>query len=544
MRDPAAGGNWVRAIETTRLRERGRAVVKLEGKQLALFAVGERIYACNNRCPHEGYPLVEGHVTGAPGECLLTCNWHNWKFELESGGNVYGGDALRTYPVRIDDGAVWVDIADGPPAQRIEGAYARLRQAIEENQYDRIAREIARLAKSGADPRGAVAQAIAWSHTRLRDGFTHAYAASSAWLRLHDATSDPAERLTCLAEAVGHIAFDTLREGEWPYGNGNAQPWDATAFAAAVEAQDEDRAIALTRGAVASGIGFAGMERTLAMSALAHYNDFGHSLIYLRACGDLIERFGRAVELPLLLAYVRALVRATREDLIPDFRKYADALAAWRTGSPTTGPNAAPAPAALPVEPIAWVGLPIGRALEATLARRSAPALDLHRALLGAGAIHLLRFDAAHELRTNVTFADNIGWLDFTHAITFANAVRLTCARFPDLWPQGLLQMTLFVGRNSGYLGDSAAATSGVDAATFDAACRERVLNHGVGLYIQSAHLLKTWLAARDEMAAGVPPAVADSLMAAVGRYLSARVHQKRTLRTARQALDFVDLED
>jgi len=27
--------------------------VKLDGKQLALFAVGDRVFACNNRCPHE-----------------------------------------------------------------------------------------------------------------------------------------------------------------------------------------------------------------------------------------------------------------------------------------------------------------------------------------------------------------------------------------------------------------------------------------------------------------------------------------------------------
>jgi nitrite reductase/ring-hydroxylating ferredoxin subunit len=544
MRDPATGGVWVRAIDTARLQERGRAVIKLDGKQLALFAVGGRVYACNNRCPHEGYPLVEGHVAGTAGECVLTCNWHNWKFVLEDGSNVYGGDALRTYPVRIDDGAVWVDVAEAPQAQRIQGAYARLRQAMKDNQYDRIAREIARLGKSGADPRDAVAQAIAASHTRLRDGFTHAYAAASAWLRLYDETADPAERLTCLAEAVGHIAFDTLREEERPYGDGSSLHWDAPGFLAAVEAQDEDRALAFVRGAVADDIGFAGIEHTLATAALAHYNDFGHALIYLNACGDLIDRFGNEVELPLLLAYVRALVRATREDLIPDFRKYAGALAAWRTAAATNDAAEDAISVRATLDPSAWVGTSIGRALETTIARRTAPPLDLHRALLGAGAIHLLRFDATHEQRTDVTVADNIGWLDFTHAITFAHAVRLTCTRFPGLWPEALLQMALFVGRNSAYLGERAVDARSVELAEFDAIGRSRVLNHGVGLYIHSAHLLKTWLAARDEIVAGLPPAVAGSVSAAVIRYLSARVHQKRPLRSARQALDFVDLED
>jgi len=121
------------------------------------------------------------------------------------------------YPTRLAQGAVWVDVADAPQDQRVQQAYERLRHAMDENQYDRIAREVARLAKAGADPRGAVARAIVWSHGRLRDGMTHAYAAANGWLQLHDTLSDPVEQLTCLAESVGHIAFDTLREADWPY---------------------------------------------------------------------------------------------------------------------------------------------------------------------------------------------------------------------------------------------------------------------------------------------------------------------------------------
>jgi hypothetical protein len=363
---------------------------------------------------------------------------------------------------------------------------------------------------------------------------THAYAAANAWLRLHDQLDDPAERLTCLAEAVGHIAFDTLREVEWPYGEA-IRLWSDDAFIDAVEAQDEDTALALVRGALSAGTRFAALEPTLARAALAHYNDFGHSLIYLRVCSDLSERFGAQVELPLSLAYVRSLVRATREDLIPEFRKYAEAVAAWSAPAP-------PVPSTL--DPRAWVGTSINRALTETLAARAAPIGDLFNALLGAGAISLLRFDAAHDQRTDGTFADNITWLDFTHAITFANAARVTCTRYPALWPQALLQMALFVGRNSGYLVAESNDWHVDDLAAFDAACRARVLNHGIGLYIHSVHLLKTWLATRDELAAGPPPHVAAALAAALNRYLSARPHQKRTLRTARQALDFVTLED
>ena len=241
MPDASSGATWVKAIELAHLRERGRAVVRIDDKQLVLFALQDRVFACNNRCPHEGYPLVEGQVADLLDEpCVLTCNWHNWKFELDSGRNIYGGDPLRVYPVRIAEGAVWIDVAAAPRERRIAAAFESLRHAMDENQYDRLARDLARLKKVGADPRDAVARAIVWSHLRLRDGMTHAYAAANGWLRLHDLSRDPVEQLTCLTESVGHIAYDTLRETEWPYGD-DELAWDEARFAADVEAQDRRR---------------------------------------------------------------------------------------------------------------------------------------------------------------------------------------------------------------------------------------------------------------------------------------------------------------
>ena len=42
--------------------------------QVALFHANGRVFAIDNRCPHEGYPLVKGSVNS---DCVLTCNWHN-----------------------------------------------------------------------------------------------------------------------------------------------------------------------------------------------------------------------------------------------------------------------------------------------------------------------------------------------------------------------------------------------------------------------------------------------------------------------------------
>ena len=56
-------------------------------------------------------------------------------------------------------------------------------------------------------------------------------------------------------------------------------------------------------------------------------------------------------------------------------------------------------------------------------------------------------------------------------------------------------------------------------------------------------HWLKTWMAVRDTIALGMAPPIASALRAAVQRLLTARFKQRHVLRTAHQALRFVELE-
>ena len=409
----------------------------------------------------------------------------------------------------------------------------------------RIARELARLARAGAAPEVALAHAIERSHERLRYGMTHAYAGAEVWLRLRDTLANETERLACATETLSHIAYDTLREPAFPFHLEPSQPWDAPAFLAAVEAQDEARAASLLVGALNAGVGFTDLEPTLNAAAMAHYNDFGHALIYLVHVRGLIARLGGAVQRPLLLSWLRMLVYATREDLLPDFRHYAAALSQW----PARAIDGAAQGAGFDAAP--FIGRSVRDTLAATLAAAAhATPLHLHHALLQAAASHLLRFDTAMEQRADNPVADNVGWLDFSHALTFGHAVRLQCTRQPELWPQGLLQMALFVGRNTPYLAADDPAMPALlrwavaDAPAFDAQCQETVLDHGMALYIHAVHLLKTWAAVRDEIALSVPDVTAQALRAAVNRLFGARFKQRHMLRAAHQAIGFVARED
>jgi hypothetical protein len=153
-------------------------------------------------------------------------------------------------------------------------------------------------------------------------------------------------------------------------------------------------------------------------------------------------------------------------------------------------------------------------------------------------------------LRVDNPVAENVNWLDFSHALTFGHAVRLQCTREPTLWPEGLLQMALFAGRNTPWLAADDPAMPALcrwavaDAPAFDAQCRARVLDHGLAQYIFPVHLLKTWAAVRDEIALGAADDTAQALRAAVNRLFGARFKQRHLLRTARQAAGFVARED
>jgi hypothetical protein len=289
----------------------------------------------------------------------------------------------------------------------------------------------------------------------------------------------------------------------------------------------------MLRGALAAGLHFADLEKGLSRAALLHYADFGHSLIYTSKAGQLIGRLGDSVELPLLLALVRSLVFAWREDKIPEFRAYAAALTSWsKHGGDGDGiPSISD-----------FRKLSVDKALALTVDHSTAPAEALYEALLGANAAQLLNYDMNYQYHIDRQVADNVGWLSFTHGITFASAVHQQCRKFPELWPAGLLQMACFSGRNRPYtdaeLDGSRWAVD--DSAGFFHEQTEALFDHGKEEYIVSVHLLKTLLAARQEVARAQTEETRQLIMAGLNRFLHSPLKRKHVRRTARQALQFV----
>lgn len=525
---------WHDAVGLTELRANGAKVVKIADRQIALFFRGGDIYACNNHCPHEGYPLKEGTMADT---CVLTCNWHNWKFDLRTGKNLGAGDDVRVYPIAVRDGRVWVDVADPPAAERQAAALGALRDAFDEDEfyrYDRLARELRRYEKAGGSALDAITAAVGWTYDRTADGMTHAHAAAPDWLRLRDRHAEtPGETLMPVLEIIGHLNWDSLRAPEKPYPS-DESPWDEDAFVAAVDAEDEANAVAHIRGALAAGLGWSSLERGFARAALAHYQDFGHSAIYVLKTRELLEHLGEDALEPLLLALTRALVLAWREDLIPEFRTYHDLLPDWCPGGADV------------FETEGLSGLNADKLMQAVAGSDARPDVIYH-GLMGMIAQHFLGLDLKWQNGVDHGVRHNINWLSITHELTFANACRHLAERYPDLWPQALLQIACFIGRNASYmLPDLPREEWQVTDAPADFFRREgrALFDHGEFEYIVTAHLTKVLTAAEDEVSAAPDAPWQSTMLAGVNRFLHSPLKRRHPLRTANQAIEFVQNED
>ncbi len=83
---------------------RGR-LVEVGGACLALFRVGDAVYAIDNTCPHREGPLAFGEVRGTTVHCPV----HAWPFDLATGRCLdVPGASVRRWPARVEGGVVWI----------------------------------------------------------------------------------------------------------------------------------------------------------------------------------------------------------------------------------------------------------------------------------------------------------------------------------------------------------------------------------------------------------------------------------------------------
>lgn len=116
--------SWIKVLEANELPEGDRQVIKVGGREVMVIHHQGELFAIDNRCPHLRFPITLGRIDH---ECAIHCPWHRSAFDLKTGdvkawapwppgvitrvlGTISREKTLPVFPVRIEDGGIWVQI--------------------------------------------------------------------------------------------------------------------------------------------------------------------------------------------------------------------------------------------------------------------------------------------------------------------------------------------------------------------------------------------------------------------------------------------------
>ena len=97
--------DWIRIATIDQIPLREGRLAHVRGREIAIFNLGDRVLAIDNRCPHKGGPLADGIVSGQS----VVCPLHAWKIDLATGTverPAATSACIEPYPVRVIDGMV------------------------------------------------------------------------------------------------------------------------------------------------------------------------------------------------------------------------------------------------------------------------------------------------------------------------------------------------------------------------------------------------------------------------------------------------------
>lgn len=83
-------------------------LVKVKGREVALFNIDGSFYALSNSCSHSTGPLAEGRLYGQ----IVTCPWHGAQFDVKTGKPCSGPATtpVAIYAVRIEGSSILIEV--------------------------------------------------------------------------------------------------------------------------------------------------------------------------------------------------------------------------------------------------------------------------------------------------------------------------------------------------------------------------------------------------------------------------------------------------
>lgn len=102
--------SWIDATDEDSVPDDDVVGVIVAGRDIALYKVEGSVYATDNICTHGHARLCDGFLDGYEIECPL----HQGKFDVRDGKGTCAPitEDVRSYPVRIESGRVFLQLSD------------------------------------------------------------------------------------------------------------------------------------------------------------------------------------------------------------------------------------------------------------------------------------------------------------------------------------------------------------------------------------------------------------------------------------------------
>ena len=396
--------------------------IRVGERTLGLFFHEDSFFATDYRCPHMGFPLTDGTVEDG----LLTCPWHHARFELTCGDTLDPfADDVKTYPVEVREGAVYVD----PDPDRESSPEAhwrdRLDHGLRENISLVIAKSVIGLDDCNVEENVPFRQGVEFGIQYRAAGWGRGLTTLAVMINLlPDLRS--ADQPRALYVGLGEVASESA--GEPPFFV--QEPLEATNVGAArledwfrhnIEVRDANGGERVLRAAIQSELDESTIAGMLLGAATDHlYLDTGHRLDFINKAFEAIDRLGWQRADDILPTVVSGLAGASRAEESSSWRRpidlaellfetYEELPAQIEAGSEKSWTEPDDFLETLLADDPTEIVTALTRAIES-----GADATDLAGCVASAAARRVAQFGTSNE------FND---WNTVHHTYTYANAV-------------------------------------------------------------------------------------------------------------------------
>ena len=422
---------FVRVADADDVREEGRALVNADGHHVAVFHHEGEFHAVDNRCPHMGFPLMEGTVD----EGVLTCHWHHARFELSCGDTFDPfADDVPSYPVEERDGALFVDPDPARDRNPVEHWTGRLEAGLRENLSLVTAKAVIGLDGAGVPYPEPLRVGLEFGTENRAAGWGRGLTTMGVMANLYPQVREADQRRALyrgLTEVAGECSGEPPFFGQQPLGAEDVSPerlddW----FRENVEVRDSDGAERVLRTAIRQGLDESDVAGMLFGAATDHrYLDTGHRLDFVNKAFDTLDHVGWEHADQVLPTLVPGLASASRAEESSAWRQPVD-VAGLLSDAFEDLPGLAAGADGDWTEPDDLLEILLGEDPQAIVdallgaVDDGATAEQLARVVAYAAARRVAQFGTSNE------FND---WNTVHHTFTYANAVH-GAARRTDAW--------------------------------------------------------------------------------------------------------------